>query len=113
MSYDINGLNANNSNSRARNLGAPKSDEDAQAKTGKLHETGGSHNEGSTDRVNEKASVELSGTGKLLQKLGEKISQQPDVDQEKVDYFKGLIESNTYIEDSKALAENIFKSDNL
>ena len=63
-----------------------------------------------TDKA-EPSSVELSNTGKLMQALEEKIRQDSGVDQEKVDKFKSLVDSDQYQVDSSALAKDIFESE--
>lgn len=107
MAIDINGLTPSNNNGKARPSEANKS---ASTKTTEVSTAGtASVNEASTTE----SSVALSSTGKLMHKLEEKISQLPDVDQEKVAHYQSLIASGEYQIDAQSIAQKIINSDNL
>lgn len=112
MPYDINGLNTSGNTNRARSLDVPKNGAGSNSVPITSEPNKPSHGDEKIDRTNGSDRVELSDTGKLMQKLSEKVGESTEVDQEKVNYFKGLLETNSYFINSKELAQNIFKGDN-
>ncbi|WP_426417617.1 flagellar biosynthesis anti-sigma factor FlgM [Aestuariirhabdus sp. LZHN29] len=53
-------------------------------------------------------SVNLSAEGKSLRQVEEKLSAQPDIDQDRVASIKQALEDGSYQIDARKLADNLF-----
>jgi len=113
MTIDINGLTSNSNSGKPKNLESNKSNNQAASSHVAQGPAVSEMPPQSKGNETEQLSVELSGAGKLMQKLEDNISQQPDVDEKRVAHFKELISNNAYKVDAKTLADNIIASDNL
>ena len=102
MPIDFNGLSSNSTNqSRSRVAETTKS----PAAQSVVSETENNQSPGSEDNVR------LSDNAKALHQLEEHIKKLPDVDQEKVNFFRDAIANGSYQPNAENIAEKMLGTD--
>ncbi len=102
MAMDINGLNANQTNSSkakaGQNVAAPKAGSPAEpAQSGKI----------ASD------TVQISAQAQTLNRIQSQVGKEAPVNREKVEALKAAVANGTYKPDAQAIAKRMLDSDSL